>query len=92
MRSILGAIGVALMLSVGAWAQPALDYVKKSDDSFAWEVTGEQEMMGGTLTQLQVTSQTWQGIDWTHRVNVFVPPHCANLSTALMLITGGSPE
>ncbi|MGI5820390.1 MAG: PhoPQ-activated pathogenicity-related family protein [Armatimonadota bacterium] len=86
--------GVAAMLGLMGcgWAQPVIDYVNAPDDSFAWEVAQEREMAGGTLTELKVTSQTWQELEWTHRVNVFMPPGCEDTSVALMMITGGSPE
>ncbi|MFW5867580.1 MAG: PhoPQ-activated pathogenicity-related family protein [Armatimonadota bacterium] len=92
MKRTLGAIGVAIMFGVSAWAQPVIDYVNQPDDSYAWEVTGQQEMPGATLTQLKVTSQTWQEIEWTHRVNIMVPDDCVDMSTALMVITGGAPD
>lgn len=85
-------IGVALMMSMAAWAQPVIDYVEAPDDSYAWELEGVEAMAGSTLTKLKVTSQTWRGIEWTHRVNVMVPDGCTETSTALMVITGGSPD
>lgn len=84
-------MGVALMLSLFGWAQPVIDYVNAPDDSFAWEVAGQEQMAGATLTELKVTSQTWRGITWTHRVNLVLPDGCADPATALMMITGGSP-
>jgi PhoPQ-activated pathogenicity-related protein len=84
-------IGVAMMLCFNAWAQPVIDYVNEPDDSFAWEVAAQEQMGGAMLTKLKVTSQTWKGIEWTHRVHVMVPEGCADSSTALMMITGGSP-
>lgn len=92
MTKRLGMISMALVIALGAWAQPVIDYVNRPDDSFAWEVTGEEEMSGATLTQLKVTSQTWRGIVWTHRVNLVLPDDCTDTSTGLMMITGGSPE
>lgn len=86
-----GAIGVACMLCLSAWAQPVIDYVNRPEECYAWEVTGQKEMAGATLTELKVTSQVWQGIEWTHRVNLMVPDGCDDPSTALMMITGGSP-
>ncbi len=91
MTRVFAMIGVTLMLVPVAWAQPVIDYVNAPDDSFAWEIVKQEPMAGGTLTELKVTSQTWQGITWTHRVNVFLPDGCVNPSVALMMITGGSP-
>jgi len=91
MTRALAMMGVTLMLVPFAWAQPVIDYVNAPDDSFAWEVVKQEPMGGGMLTELSVTSQTWQGITWTHRVNIFLPDGCVNPSVALMAITGGSP-
>lgn len=83
--------GMTLMIGLGAWAQPVIDYVNTPDDSFAWEVVKQEEMAGATLTELKVTSQAWKGITWTHRVNLVVPDGCSDPSSALLMITGGSP-
>jgi PhoPQ-activated pathogenicity-related protein len=91
MIRLVAMMGVALALGTYAWAQPVLDYVNAPDDSFAWEVVKQEPMTGGMLTELKVTSQVWQGITWTHRVNVFLPDGCSDPGTALMMITGGSP-
>ncbi len=91
MMKRLAMVSVALVMSASAWAQPVMDYVNAPDDSFAWEVTGEKQLAGTTVTQMKVTSQTWRGISWEHRVNVVVPDDCADPSIGLMMITGGSP-
>ncbi len=87
----LALIGVGLLIAINGWAQPVLDYVNAPDDSFAWQVTSEETVGQTTVTHLQVTSQTWRGIVWTHRVQVVVPQEMAHPETALLLITGGSP-
>ena len=80
-----------LMLATDIWAQTALDYVNRPDDSYAWERTGEEVLpSGATMVRLKVTSQTWHGIVWTHRVQLIVPAEMTHPETALMLITGGT--
>jgi len=84
-------LGAGLLMAAGAWAQPIVDYVDAPDDAYAWQVERE-EMIGRTrVTHLTLTSQTWRGITWTHRVQVLVPEGMAYPDTALLLITGGSP-
>lgn len=85
-------LGVALLVAVGAWAQPVLDYVNAPDDSYAWEFEREETIGQTTVTHLTVTSQTWRGITWTHRVQLISPEGMSYPETALMLITGGSPN
>ena len=85
-------LGVGLLVAVGAWAQPVLDYVNAPDDSYAWEFEREETIGQTTVTHLRVTSQTWRGITWTHRVQLISPEGMSYPETALMLITGGSPN
>ncbi len=79
------------LIPTAIWAQPIVDYVNKPDDAFSWHKTGQEDLSGGTtLTHLQVTSQVWQGITWTHRVEIIQPADLQYPETALMLITGGA--
>ena len=79
------------LVPAATWAQPIVDYVNKPDEAFAWTRTSEEELpSGATLTHLQVTSQVWQGITWTHRVGIIRPANLQYPDTALMLITGGA--
>lgn len=84
-------LGAGLLVATGAWCQPILDYVNAPDDSYAWQVEREETVGQTTITHLLLTSQTWRGITWTHRVQIIVPQGMAYPETALMLITGGSP-
>lgn len=91
MRTIV-LMGVALMICVSGWAQPLIDYVNAPDDSFDWQFVREETVPGANVIHLSVTSQTWQDIVWTHRVQVLVPDTCTDTSVALMIITGGTPN
>jgi len=91
MTERFGLIAMGLLIAGGAWAQPIVDYVTAPDDSYAWQVEREETVGQTTVTHLEVTSQTWRGITWTHRVQLIVPDGMQHPETALMLITGGSP-
>ncbi|MGD9496863.1 MAG: PhoPQ-activated protein PqaA family protein, partial [Armatimonadota bacterium] len=91
MVKTLALIGAGVLIATWGCAQPVLDYVNAPDDSYAWEVVEEQPVGETSIVHLQVTSQTWRGIVWTHRVQVIVPAHMQHPETALLLITGGSP-
>ena len=48
-----------------ARATPLDDYVAIPDPSYSWSVADKSSLPGGvTLHQLELTSQTWQGILW----------------------------
>ncbi|GAG63333.1 unnamed protein product, partial [marine sediment metagenome] len=74
-------------------AQPIFDYVNKPDAAYAWEKTDETELASGaTVTRLTLTSQVWRGITWRHRLHLLAPADMKYPRTALLVITGGSPN
>ncbi len=89
-RPLIVAMGLVL-LATASCSHPVDDYLARPEPAFAWEVTGEEAMGSTTVTHLKVTTQTWQGIDWEHRVALMVPQGMQHPETALMLITGGAP-
>jgi len=90
-------IMLALLLSVAVCAptiaQPVFDYVNAPDEAYGWEKTGQQEIgRGATLTKLSLTSQIWQGIRWTHRLQIITPHQMRHPQAAMLIITGGAPS
>ncbi len=65
------------------------DYIKKPDASFAWKKVGKSDVPGGTVYELRLTSQTWQGIDWKHGLHVVVPEGAKPQATMLLWNQGG---
>jgi PhoPQ-activated pathogenicity-related protein len=65
------------------------DYVKKPDAAFAWTQTSNHHTPAGTISSLRLTSQVWQGITWSHDLQVYEPPQVAYPDTVLLFITGG---
>ncbi len=82
-----------LLLAVVTAAQPLFDYVNAPDAAFSWEVVSRTEVpSGGTATRIQMTSQVWRGITWTHRMLIYEPPEMLYPSTAVMLVDYGVPQ
>lgn len=79
------ALGVLLMC-VSLASADILDYVAAEDDSFAWSVATERP----ELVSLDLTSQTWQGIPWTHQVSIHLPRTVTFPDTCVLYITGGN--
>ncbi len=70
-------------------AAPAdvFDYVKAPDASYRWSV-GQSGVPG--VTNLNLVSQTWQGLDWKHTVTILQPKNPKHPDVAILFITGGS--
>jgi len=67
-------------------------YVKQEDKSYRWEQEAKTEALGVTIHTLKLHSQTWQGILWTHRVEIVEPAEASidHPEAALLYIGGGS--
>ena len=71
-------------------AQPLFDYVNAPDAAYKWEKVSEQALPGGgTMTELKLTSQVWQGLTWTHQLALVRPATMKTPDTAVLLINGG---
>lgn len=86
-------LGLSLTLAGNLPAQEALpDYVTRHDPSFKWSVKNTQKLPLGTVTEIDLTSQTWQGIVWTHQLAVYEPAELVYPDAALLFVTGGSMD
>jgi len=68
-----------------------IDYVKKADPSFKWNLRKTAKTSVGTVYDIQIVSQTWQGIVWEHDLQVILPKDVKPTSTMLLWNTGGKP-
>jgi len=66
------------------------EYVNAEDDSYAWEIRDHDSQEGCWILDIELTSQTWQGITWRHTMNAFVPEDMRHNDTVLLFITGGA--
>lgn len=91
-----------LVAAAPAAAQPAktdtpapptdlTDYVGKEDKSFAWKRTKKSDSATGIVYELDLTSQTWHDITWTHKVQVFIPKAAKPAATWVLWNQGGRP-
>lgn len=67
------------------------DYVSKDDGAFAWKLADKTETPAGTIYTLDLTSQKWHGVVWTHKLQVIVPKGITPKATMLLFNTGGNP-
>jgi PhoPQ-activated pathogenicity-related protein len=91
MRS-LGLALLVTLLSAG-WAQKPLDdYFKRPEPAYRWEKREPKRVDGVTIHTLFMISQTWQGIEWDHFVQVFYPDRPRFPRFAGLYNTGGRPD
>jgi PhoPQ-activated pathogenicity-related protein len=90
---------VSVILAIGfctsaAWAAP-LDnmdrYLDVKDKSYQWRIIDEKPINPlVNYEEMILTSQTWRGMDWHHRVQIYYPKNMAKVDCAFLLISGGS--
>jgi PhoPQ-activated pathogenicity-related protein len=76
------------VLSNDAHAGALEHYVAQPDSSYAWKQTQQRRTNGFTVTQLELTSQTWRGHVWQHTLQVVRPDKIRNPGIAFLYITG----
>jgi PhoPQ-activated pathogenicity-related protein len=84
--------GAGLLFTAAAARADLADYVRKPDGSFAWKLQQKITTEQGTVYDLRLTSQTWQGIVWTHQLQVYQPKDATPNATLLLWNTGGAPS
>ena len=90
-RLLTRCFGTMLLLILAVGAHADLDaYLKRPEPVYKWEKRGEQKLEGGSVYDLHLTSQTWQGIVWEHRLQIFVPTKSRYPHFCALLNTGGS--
>ena len=88
LSSLVLAITVCLIFATLSAASTLSDYVYKPDSAFKWEIASSSTSRQGSKTIIDMTSQTWQGIVWHHKMELFRPAKCEYPNTALLFITG----
>ena len=75
---------------VPARTETALDrYIARPEKAYQWADAPELVQSAGE-TDLRLTSQTWQGKTWTHRVQIFTPQKLEFPDAALINVSYGS--
>lgn len=106
-RSAWLALSVILCVGVRAAAEtppvappngPLEAYLRRPHPTFAWAEKGREPLPGtdAVVHRLELTSQTWRGLPWTHRLNLIVPPAAegarARPGHAVLAISGTGGE
>jgi len=83
-------VAIACLLAAGVSEAGLKDYVRRSDDTYAFRIDSTVPFGSGTVFFVDMTSQTWQGIPWRHWLSIFRPAEVAHPDKALLLIGGGN--
>ncbi len=65
-------------------------YLRKPEPAYHWEKRGQESNNGVTIYDLHLVSQTWQGMNWEHRIQIFRPDHSTHPEFCTIYNTGGS--
>ncbi|MBI2359374.1 MAG: hypothetical protein HYV04_10835 [Deltaproteobacteria bacterium] len=87
---VLAVFGVVLAVSSARADLEA--YLKKPESQFIWKMKQKWDQPGGTVYDLQLVSQSWQGITWEHQLQVYEPSNIAPKDVMFLWITGGSAK
>lgn len=83
-----------LALATAVPIQPAkadlYQYLAKAEPDYKWSLVEKRDIAGGIVYDMKMTSQVWQGITWTHRVQLFVPKVVTRTGFCTILNTGGN--
>src|SRR5438552_13473913 len=83
-------LSILLFVTVpSALRADVIDYVQTPDPAFSWKLTGKTETAGGTVYDLHLISQVWQGITWEHQLQVFLPKDVKPTKTMFLWNQGG---
>jgi PhoPQ-activated pathogenicity-related protein len=89
--AVLVSCGAVFLVPAVAFADlPA--YVAKADPSFVWQMKGKTDSPLGTVYDLHLVSQVWQGIKWEHGLQVYMPPDVTPTEAMFLFNTGGRPS
>ncbi len=90
MKWCFGLFGVLFLLS--PVRADLFDYIKKEDKAYTWKLNATKKSDSGTVYEITMVSQKWQGIEWDHEIRVYVPAGVKPGSAMALYNTGGKPD
>lgn len=81
-----------VMLAVSSARADLEQYLKKPESQFMWRAKQKWDQSRGTVYDLQLVSQSWQGVTWEHQLQVYQPSDIVPNDVMFFWITGGSAK
>jgi PhoPQ-activated pathogenicity-related protein len=78
-----------LIVLAGHARADLFDYVKTPDAAFSWKIKSKNVTPEGTVYDLHLVSQVWQGITWEHQLQVYLPKDVKPTTTMFLWNQGG---
>ncbi len=66
-----------------------ITYAHTPDPVFSWKLNSKKEVAGGTVYDLHLVSQVWEGITWEHQLQVYLPTGVKPTATMFLWNQGG---
>ncbi len=65
------------------------EYIRKAEPKYSWKLVKKTEILVGTVYEIRLTSQVWEGITWEHALAIIQPRNVKPTATMLLWNTGG---
>lgn len=91
MRDMIRVLILLLLLILpvsSSYGQVLIDYVNRDDGYFSWELLERRDLEDVSILDINLVSQRWKEIIWTHRLIVGVPKDIVNPDVGILFITG----
>ncbi|MEJ7589439.1 MAG: PhoPQ-activated protein PqaA family protein [Ferruginibacter sp.] len=62
------------------------NYTRAPDSSFKWQLSTVTKTPGGVFLEVDLISQTWQKLPWSHRLMVYLPKEAPCANTVLLVL------
>lgn len=85
-------LALALLWGFMGAQTPLDDYFQRPEPAYRWEKRDTKRVGNTTVYTLFMVSQTWQGIEWDHFVQIFYPDQPRYPRFSALLNTGGNPD
>lgn len=87
-KKLILALSLVCFLSSQARADLA-SYIARDEKCYTWSLKNKTSTPLGTVYEIELTSQCWQGINWDHQIQVCVPLGMKPKSSMLLWNQGG---
>jgi PhoPQ-activated pathogenicity-related protein len=77
------------LFTAGVGRADVVSYVQKPDAAYSWKLQNKTELPEGTVYDLHLVSQVWQGITWEHQLQVYLPKSVKPTTTMFLWNQGG---